>query len=217
VAGRFDKIVKKTNNRGLLTITGLYRGIGITAATSGMGCPSAAIATEELARIGAKTIIRLGTCGALRKGMKVGDMVVVTSAIGYDGTTREYLGGKIDGIPADGKVVGALEAACREGGLKPWVGKNRTHDLFYEPTKLFISQTKGKGYVSSEMECSVVFYVAQQKKLRAGAILVVNTVEVPEEIEKNPKAVYELIDADKFVEKAIDIALDAIEKLHAKK
>jgi len=97
-----------------------------------------------------------------------------------------------------------------------FTGANRTHDAFYESTENFV-KLAGQELVSSEMECSAVFLVAKLRGLRAGAILVVNTPEPPEEVLKNPEMVYKLIDMAKVkrgVDNAIKIALETVKSLN---
>src|SRR5438132_12629480 len=62
-------------NRGLLAYTGYYNGKKITVATQGIGGPASAIVFEELLMLGAKTIVRLGTCGAMVPGLNIGDFI----------------------------------------------------------------------------------------------------------------------------------------------
>lgn len=223
--GRIDRILKYLDskhevsfNRGLRVSNGKYKTLDITAVSTGMGCPSASIVMEELANVGASTVIRLGTCGGLLKEMQPGDLIIPDSALCADGTSREYgYDGKI--IQANKEVVEALITAAKKLGVRYFVGTNRTHDAFYEPLENFI-KLEGKGLVSSEMECSAVFLVSQLRKLRAGAVLVVNTPEPPEEVRKNPEIIYKLVDQSKVsegIENSIKVALEAIKILSSNK
>jgi purine-nucleoside phosphorylase len=210
IAIKLEGAKEISNNRGLRICSGSYEGTKVTAATSGVGCPSAAIVTEELASAGAKTIIRIGTCGGLLKEMQPGDLIIPNAAFCGDGTTREY--GLSGNVEANTKVAAALVKAAKKLGVRYFVGTNRTHDAFYEPTENFV-KLAGKGFVSSEMECSAVFAIAKIRNIRAGAVLVVNTPEPPEEVAANPEMVYKLVDADKVsqgVDNAIKVALEAI-------
>jgi uridine phosphorylase len=219
--GRIDKIlkyltnVKEVNiNREYHTCKGEYNGIEVSTVSTGIGCPAAAIAVEELANVGAKILIRIGTCGGLLKEMQPGDIVIPNEAMCFDGTTREY-NPKIEKIEADKKVVNALIESAKKLGVRYFVGINRTHDAFYEPTENFVKLV-GKGLVSSEMECSAVFFISKLRGLKAGAILVVNTPEPPEEVKKNPDIVYQLVDETKVqkgIDNAIKIALEAVKIL----
>ena len=219
--GRIDRVLKYlTNveeinmNREFRTCRGEYRGSKVSLTSSGIGCPAAAIAIEELANIGAKTCIRLGTCGGLLKEMQPGDIVIPSAAICLDGTTQEYTP-NVEKIQADQEVVNALVDAANKMGVRCFMGVNRTHDAFYEPIENFV-KLAGKGIISSEMECSAVFLVSKLRNLKAGAILVVNTPEPPEEVIKNPEMVYRLVDEKKVqegMENAIKITLEAVKIL----
>lgn len=217
-AGRIDKIAKystdinETNtNREFRSRDGNYKGIKISMVSTGIGCPAAAIAVEELANVGAEVLIRVGTCGGLLKEMQVGDIVISSVAMCFDGTTKEYKPG-IEKIEADKEVLESLIKAAENLGVKYFVGINRTHDAFYESTENFV-KLGGQKIISSEMECSAVFLVSKLRNLKAGAILVVNTAEPPEEALKNPNIVYRLADEDRVqqgIDNAIKIALEAI-------
>ncbi len=220
--GRVERVTKNLknvkqvgSNRGYLCAEGDYNGMNIAVVTHGIGAPSAAIVIEELAGSGAKNIIRVGTCGGLLKEMRPGDIIIPDIAMCFDGTTKEY-DAKVDKIEADRKIVAVLIDAAKKSGVRYFVGTDRSHDAFYEPTENFIKEVAGKGYVSSEMECSAVFFVSKLRKMHAGAILVVVTPEPPEEIMKNPDMVYALVDEKKVqegVESAITIALQALHSL----
>lgn len=222
--GRIDKILVNLKNskeiqynREYRISSGFYEGIEIAVLSTGMGCPAAAIAIEELANVGAKNLIRIGTCGGLLKEMQPGDIIIPDSSFCADGTSREYgFDNKI--IQADKKVVSALVESAKKFGVRYFVGTNRTHDAFYEPIENFIALA-GKGLISSEMECSAVFLVSKIRNLSAGAILVVNTPEPPEEVKKNPEMIFTLVDktrVDEGMKNAIKIALNAAKLLESK-
>lgn len=216
--GRIDKILKYLTdiqeinvNREFRSFNGRYKGIKISIVSTGIGCPVAAIAVEELANIGAEVLIRIGTCGGLLKEMQPGDIVIPNAAMCFDGTTKEYKP-DIKKIEANKRVTKSLIESAKQSGTKYFVGTNRTHDAFYEPTENFVKLV-GQGLISSEMECSSVFLVSDLRNLQAGAILVVNTPEPPEEVLRNPNVVYRLVDENRVqqgVDNAIKIALEAI-------
>jgi len=67
--------------RGLLGYTGVFHGAPVSVQTTGMGCPSAAIVCEELVALGARTLIRLGTCGAVQASVQPTDLVIATASL----------------------------------------------------------------------------------------------------------------------------------------
>jgi uridine phosphorylase len=201
-------------NREFRTVSGTVNGIQITATSTGIGCPSAAIAVEELANIGAKTMIRIGTCGGLIPGMKSGDIVIPFAAMRSEGTTKEYVTPDYPAV-ADLEVTNALIAAANRKGVTCYIGVNRTHDAFHEPLSNFtqLARIKTQQLVRSEMECSAVFLVGALRGIKTGCILVVNTPEPPTEVEKNPEIIYQLAEADIIkasLETATQIVHDAI-------
>ena len=75
IAKYFDECRKVAENREFITYTGTYKGIPVSATSTGIGGPSASIAVEELANIGAKVFIRVGTTGSLQPDIDVGEIV----------------------------------------------------------------------------------------------------------------------------------------------
>lgn len=218
---RIDRILKFLTNtrevkltRGFRIAEGMYKGVEVSAVSSGMGCPSAAIVMEELVNAGAKNIIRIGTCGGLLAQEEAGDIIIPTAAACLDGTAKEYVPG-IKTVRPDKKLITALIKSAKKLGARYFTGVNRTHDAFYEPPKNFFKLI-GRGFVSSEMECSAVFLVGRLRKVRAGAVLVMVTPEAPEEVKKDPMLPYRLVSQKKVregMDNAIKIALDSIVKL----
>jgi len=170
IASFFDKERKVAEYRGYVTYTGRVDGIEISACSTGIGCPSAAIVVEELARIGAQTFIRVGTTGALQPEVEVGDIVIAAAAVRADGASKVYAPAGYPAV-ADFSVVSALVEAAKKLGVKVHVGKVVSTDAFYAGSY----DIWGKARVLSvEMECSAIFTIAGLKGLRAGAILAVD-------------------------------------------
>lgn len=224
----WDSVKKVIFNREFLIYTGKYKGMPISACSTGMGCPSAAIAVEELANIGAKIFIRIGTCGGLKKGIETGDLIIPTAAIRAEGTTKEYISIEFPAV-ADIEVTQALIEVSKQKKARYFVGINRTHDAFYEHTDNLLKwgdiykDDRMKKWnvplVSSEMECSAVFLVAMLRGLKAGAILSVNTPEPLDAKIKDSKEIFKLKEdkkAAQSIEQEIVIALDAALLLYKK-
>lgn len=216
--------------REFLTYTGFYRGVRVSVTSTGVGSPSAAIAVEELINLGAKVLIRVGTCGgALKDYIKVGSIIIPTASIREEGTTKEYLPEEFPAV-ADYRVVAALEANAQEQGFPYYVGVNRTHDAFYGQAKnikswgsIYLDQrmkTWNYPLLSSEMECAPVFLISLIRGIMAGAVLAVNYT--PEPLEKIVKGNQKFStpgthlitkEAKASVDRAIKTALGAVEKL----
>jgi uridine phosphorylase len=172
IAAFFDESKKVADYRGFVTYTGTVNGIGISACSTGIGCPSAAIAVEELSRIGAETFIRVGTTGALQDKIKMGDIVIATSAVRADGTSRSYAPIELPAV-ADFNVTSALVNAAHKLRQKVHFGPVLTSDAFYGDLDNLRLWSK-YNVLSVEMESSTLFTLANVKKLKAGSILAVD-------------------------------------------
>ena len=160
------------------TMVGIYRGHQITVTSTGMGCPSTAIATEELARVGVTSFIRVGSTGALQPGIEPGDLIVSEGSFRNDGTTDAYVPKGYPAVP-DLELTAALARFARERapahGLGVHVGLNVTDDAFYAESQAWTEGMSGLGLLNVEMESSALFVVARQRGLRAGMICAVSS------------------------------------------
>jgi uridine phosphorylase len=194
VASLWDESRMVASNREYVTFTGTYRGVPISCTSTGIGCPSTAIAMEELARVGATTFVRIGTCGSLQERVRTGDFAIFDSAARYDGTSSLYAPVGFPAV-ADHDVVEAAVAAGRELGYPFHVGTTRTADTFYalhpRPGSSFgdywqsswrdhFEDLRRMNVVAAEMEASVILVLARIWGLRAGGVAVVldNVLEV---------------------------------------
>ncbi len=159
------------HNRGLWGYTGTAAdGAPLTIQSSGMGGPSAAIVVEELVQLGARRIVRVGTCGALADGIELGDAIVVSAAIGDDGTSRAL--GAAGAIPADPALTAALLAAAQaDGGAH--TGAVMTTDLFYDAEGAHADPLASDA-LAIEMEAATVLRLGTLRGIQAGCVLVVS-------------------------------------------
>ncbi len=164
------------HHRGLWGYTGLAPdGAPLTIQSTGMGGPSAAIVISELAEMGARRIVRVGTCGALQAGLGLGDLLVASQAISADGTSRAL--GAADTIPASPDLLAALTASLdREDGVH--AGPVVSTDLFYDDRGLE-RDWSGAGVLAVEMEAATLFALAARGGFEAAALLVVSDVVLP--------------------------------------
>jgi purine-nucleoside phosphorylase len=174
IAGRLQGAVCYNRYRGLLGFTGLFNGARLSVQTTMMGAPSTAIVAEELVQLGARTLIRVGTAGALGPGVTPGDLVVATASTPLDGATAAYLEGRPYAPAASFPVVRALAAAAEAQGIRPHVGPVVTDDVFYHPGPDRLRFWADFGALAVEMEASALFTVAARHRLQAGAILLVS-------------------------------------------
>lgn len=173
VAQRFDNARCYNDNRGLLGYTGRYKGTAVSVQTTGMGAPSAAIVIEELAMLGARVVIRIGTCGGTRQDIHATDLIVADAACAFDGTTRQYMGDGYEPKATD-RVVRALVAAAEAAGARCHVGSVATEDALYAVTPETREQLAARGLLAQEMEASAIFTVAALRGLEAGCLLTVS-------------------------------------------
>ncbi len=162
------------HSRGLWGYTGTARdGALLTIQSTGMGGPSAAIVIAELAILGARQLIRVGTCGALDASLRHGDLLIATEAITADGASRELSGGAPT-VAADPDLLTALIGA---GGGVAVPGIVASTDLFYDgPGEQPWIEA---GALAVEMETATLFALAARRGLQAGAVLIVSDLLLP--------------------------------------
>jgi uridine phosphorylase len=159
------------------TWTGTYKGIRVSATSTGMGCPSTAIAVEELANVGATHFIRVGSTGALQKGMQIGDIVVSTGAMRMDGTSRYYAHEGFPALPDYFLTKALLDTAIdlqKTSEFHLFMGVNASSDAFYGETPELLQMLSDHRIVSIEMEASAVYTVATMRGLKAGMVCAVS-------------------------------------------
>ncbi len=164
------------HNRGLWGYTGTAADGGpLTIQSTGMGGPSAAIVVEELVRLGARRLVRVGSCGALVDGFALGDLLVATETVARDGTSRALGAG--ERVAADPALTEALLAAARaDGGAHS--GAIVTTDLFYDEAGEH-AEPPALDALAIEMEAATVLRVAALRGLQAGCVLVVSDLLGP--------------------------------------
>ena len=212
IADHCDDAETVAENREYTVVNATYEGRELTICSTGIGSPSAAIAVEELATVGVETFVRVGTTGALQRGIEIGDMVVATGAAKNEGTTRRYEAVEYPAVP-DHEVLAALVESAERRQASVHVGPIATDDAFYAETEEHVSDWEDAGLLCVEMEAAAIFTLARRKGLRAGAICTVdgNLVEGTQKGETDAEELPEK--AKDNVGRAIRITLDAVEGL----
>jgi DeoD family purine-nucleoside phosphorylase len=177
----FDEPRLVNEERGMLGFTGSFDGRPISVQTTGMGCPSAAIVFEELVMLGARRLIRVGTCGGLQPGMAMADTVVALSATPDDQTALSYTGGEAHAPTASWRLVERAVAIARQRGATLHVGPIVTSDVFYEPDFSRMDRWRARGHLGVEMESSVLFTIAALRSVEAVTVLTVSDLLTGEE------------------------------------
>ena len=162
------------HNRGLWGYTGaaLRDGQPLTIQSSGMGGPSAAIVVTELADLGARTIVRVGTCGGLDGSLSLGEIIAVSEAAGEDGTSQALE--RAPRVAAHAELLAQLSDA---GPVR--VGPVVSADLFYDTAPGTEERWRDDGLLAVEMEAATLFALAHRRRLRAGALLIVSDLLFP--------------------------------------
>ena len=179
IASHFDNPVHIGMNREYNIYTGYLLGEKVSVCSTGIGGPSAAIAMEELAAIGADTFIRVGTCGGIDLNVLPGDVVVANGAIRFEHTSLEYAPMEFPAVP-NFDITAALKAAGEELGYNTHVGVVQCKDSFYgqhsperSPVYYELLQKweswKRLGVKASEMESATLFVVAAALGVRCGS------------------------------------------------
>lgn len=181
IAKYFDSPRLVGQNREFTTYTGTLGGVPVSVTSTGIGGASAAIAMEELTKIGADTFIRVGTCGGINMKVRSSDVVIATGAVRMEGTSREYAPIEYPAT-ADYGVTRALVDAAASLGFTWHAGVVQCKDSFYgqhSPEKSPVSYEllakweawKKLGVLASEMESAALFTVAAALGVRCGTVL----------------------------------------------
>jgi purine-nucleoside phosphorylase len=213
IAGRFDGGLEGArlvnDNRGLLGYTGTVNGRPVSVQTTGMGPPSMAIVTEELLRLGARQLVRVGTTGALQADIGLGELIIATASTPTDGTTATFMGGRPYAPAANFALTHALVHAAERLGVPFRVGPIATIDVFshYHPDPNFVRPWRAAGALAVEMEASALFYLAASHGVQAACLGVVVDVDTGE---ANQEHTYlSPAELESAVERMIDVALNA--------
>ena len=219
IAQYFDEPKLIADNREFVTYTGYLNGVKVSVTSTGIGGPSAAIAMEELVKAGAKTFIRIGTCGGMDINVKGGDVVIATGAIRMEGTSKEYAPIEFPAV-ADFGIVTELVNSAKKLGYNYHAGVVQCKDSFYgqhEPHKMPVGyELENKwnawlklGCLASEMESAALFIVASYLKVKVGSVFLVVANQEREKQGLDNPVVHD-------TDSAIKVAVEAIKGLISK-
>lgn len=210
ISKRFDKAKEIAFNREFRTFTGEVGGVPITVTSTGIGCPSSAIAVEELAKCGADTFIRVGTAGAVNPKVKTGELVIANAAVREEGTSPQYVPLSYPAV-ANLEVTNALIEAARRLEVKHHVGLAVSKDSFYseEPERVPLAEESAQRWkvwqrarvLATEMECSTIYTLCSINGWRGGGVLAIIG------------PIGKIVDPHAGIDKAIDVAIEAVKIL----
>ena len=225
--GRVEKIAsflqnskKIAQNREYVSYLGMCNNKPVVVISTGIGGPSTAIAIEELAKLGIKNFIRVGTSGGMQLDVNAGDLVIAKGAVRQEGTSKEYAPIEYPAI-ADFEVTSALISSAKklakESGKKVHIGTVQCKDSFYgqhNPDRMPVSQElKEKwnawlrlGVKCSEMETAALFVIGDFLGVRTGAVVLVVWNQ-----EQEKRGISQNTDFD--TESAIKVVVSAISNL----
>jgi len=214
IAKRLTNAVQVSSNREYTAYAGYVGREKVLAMSTGIGGPATAIAVEELARLGVKTMIRVGTCGAITPKLKAGSVIIADAAVRMEGTSGQYVDPGYPAAATPGVVLALKEAASRLG-ISASVGITASTDSFYpgqgrqsfggyfpKGKASIVEDMRAAKVLCFEMEAATLFTLGRLFGLRVGAVLAVVANRVTNEF--SPGA---------GVDAAIRIAVDATKYL----
>lgn len=170
-----DEVVQVNGVRNMFGYTGVYRGTPVSVMGSGMGIPSISIYAKELITdYGVKNLIRVGSCGAVSKSVKVRDVLIGMGGCTDSGVNRARFGGYDFAAIADYDLVEAHVLAARELEIPAKVGNLFSADLFYTPQSEMFDRMEAMGVLAVEMEAAGLFGVCAEFGARGMAICTVS-------------------------------------------
>ncbi len=183
IASHFDNPKLMAYNREYKTYTGTLLGEKVSVTSTGIGCPSTAIAIEELIQIGADTFIRVGSSGGMQPAERPGDLAIITAAIRDEGTSLHYMPIEFPAV-ADFEVVMALKEAATRLHNRYFLGITQSKDSFYgqhQPERMPVASRlldrwkawKMGGAICSEMESAVLFILGSIYRKRTGGVMLI--------------------------------------------
>jgi uridine phosphorylase len=184
LASAWDTSEDVAHHREYRSMRGSYRGVPISACSTGIGGPSTEIALNELAAVGCDTFLRLGTTGGLQEDLRVGDVVISTASVRWDGSSDSYAPPAFPAV-ASYEVVLALVEACERLSMTYHLGISAATSSFYagQSRPAFgdyigvaddrVQRLQAMGVLNFEMESATVFTLSSLFKLRGGAACLV--------------------------------------------
>jgi uridine phosphorylase len=185
ISAGWDSFHEVGRNREFVTHTGQLQNVPISATSTGIGNPAMATVVESLARLGAKTLLRVGTTGCIQPGIELGDMIIASGVVRLDGASKAYVRPEYPAV-AHPEALLALIEACEELNYRYHVGVTASTDSWYlgqgRPgwndyapsfSENLLPDLQAAGVLNFEMEASALLTLAGLYKLRAAAIFAV--------------------------------------------
>ncbi len=220
IAAHLENVVQLANHREYNSMRGTYQGRSVLVTSTGIGGPSTAICIEELAMLGLKRFLRVGTTGAIQEAIEPGDIIVPTAAVRMDGASTHIAPLAYPAV-ADFNLVQRVKEALTAKSIRHHLGVIASSDTFYQgqarqdsfqhgfvhqEMRNRFTEMKALHVLSFEMECATLFTQCAAYGLSAAAVLGVllnrNRNEFPgEDVHRQTE------------EKVIKAALEVVTKL----
>ena len=213
IARQLQNVEELAYNREFRSLRGTYRGLPVLAVSTGIGGSSAGIAIEELRNIGVTAMVRIGSCGALQKGIALGDLIFACGAIRDDGASKAYADVRYPAVP-DTALLGHCIAAARDRGWPHHVGVVHSHESYYIDTNDEESAHWSRlGALGADMETAALFTIGRIRGVRTASILN-NVVVYGEDTAESIGGYVDGADpAARGEEREIAVALEALYRL----
>ena len=190
IAKLWDSAREVSSHREYRIWTGTIGEAVVSACSTGIGSPSAAIAVEELSRIGADTFIRVGSCGSLTPELESGDIAIASAAVRIEGTSKQYVEPAYPAAASYDVTLALIEAA-EKGGKNYRVGYTASTDSFYVgqgrpgvggylpiDAEKFVERCQRQRVITEEMEAATIFTLAGIYGFRSGCVLAVYNTRI---------------------------------------
>lgn len=192
IAALMDKPEMLASHREFTTWHAELDGKPVIVCSTGIGGPSTSIAVEELAQLGIRTFLRIGTTGAIQPHINVGDVLVTTASVRLDGASLHFAPMEYPAV-ADFTCTTALVAAAQATGVTTHIGVTASSDTFYPGQERYdtfsgrverrfkgsIEEWQQMGVMNYEMESATLLTMCSSQGLRAGMVagVIVNRTE----------------------------------------
>lgn len=171
IAAQLENVRELAYNREFRSLCGEYRGVRVLALSTGIGGCSAGIAIEELHNIGVEAMVRIGSCGALQKGIALGDLILVCGAVRDDGASKAYVDVRYPAV-ADAVLLNCCMESAKALGCRSHVGLAHSHESFYhEENEQESAYWSSKGVLGADMETAALFTIGRLRGVKTASIL----------------------------------------------
>jgi len=223
IADLMEEATFLASHREFTTYLAFTDGQPVVICSTGVGGPSVSIAVEELAQLGVRSFLRVGTTGAIQPHVAVGDIIITQAAVRLDGASLHFAPMEFPAV-SDYYATTALVDACLQKGITPHVGVTASSDTFYPGQERYdtvakrvtprfqnsLAEWQNMGVLNYEMEASTLFTMCLANGWQAACVagVIVNRTqqEIPDESTMKQTEI-----------RAVSIVVDAVKILLAKK